>query len=160
MWEVQDADIIIFCDMSLSSMGFWYPNLNSGFFLAALLDWLLSGTPRTEWIPLFEFICVVSALQHASYHATPDSKITIFTDSQNTVNIFGSLCATLCYNILLQHAVDIMIDRNLHVRVLHVASEHNIVANHLSCSLSGQAITCVGHHLCPLSINLFLPPLV
>jgi len=157
-WEVRDADIVTFCDACLSSMGFWYPNLNSLFFSVAPLDWLPLDTPRTEWILPFEFLCVVSALRHASFHAAPDSKVIIFTDSQNTVDIFGSLRATPRFNTLLRYAVDIIIDCSLHVRVLHIAGEHNVIADHLSRSAFSQAIACAGTHPCPLTIDIFVPP--
>ena len=85
IWKVKDADIMIFCNACLSGIGFWYLNLNSAFFSVAPLDWLSSEMLRTKWILPFEFLCVISALWHASWHAAPDSKVILFTDSQNMV---------------------------------------------------------------------------
>ena len=97
-------------------MGFWYPKLNLAFVSATPVDIVRSGTPwEADRILPFEFLCVVTALRHASWCAAPDAKIVIFTNSMNTVDMFSSLSAKPLYNPLLRYAIDILIDWNLHL---------------------------------------------
>jgi hypothetical protein len=157
-WEPGDADITIFCDACLSGMGFWYPKTNTAFFSVTPVDLMPSGTPAIDRILPYEFLCVVTALRHASFNAGPDSKIVIYTDSLNTVDIFSTLRAKPLYNTLLRYAIDILIDCNLYLRVLHVPGSANTVADHLSRGSYRQAIAYAGCHPRSLQINAFAPP--
>ncbi|KAJ7048235.1 hypothetical protein C8F01DRAFT_1285877 [Mycena amicta] len=124
-----EAHATLMCDASLSGMGFWVPGHLLGFHSPVPVD-----APKGR-IFFFEALCVVSALRwYCSSILTRTSnatryRITIFTDNQNTVNIFNSLRATPDYNVILRAAVDDLITYNVDLRVLHVPGENNSVAD-------------------------------
>ena len=64
--------------------------------------------------------------------ARKGSKILIYTNNANTVDIFQSLRCLPAYNHLIKTAVDILIKNNFSLRVLHVPGEDNVVADALS----------------------------
>jgi hypothetical protein len=107
-------------------MGFWYPVSKDGYY-----------APTPVNIPLniifyFESLCVLSALEHVQSRATCGSKILIYTDNSNTVDIFQTFHCLPSYNHLLKAAVDIIIRNDYSLRVLYVPGEHNVVADALS----------------------------
>jgi Reverse transcriptase-like len=82
------------------------------------------------------------------------SKIIIYTDSMNTVNIFNTLQCQPEFNPLLRHCIDIMINKDFHIQVLHVPGEQNAVADAISRGEFDRA-----HYLVPaLRITTFQPP--
>ena len=80
----------------------------------------------------FESLSVLSALVHVQSKAIRGSKILIYTDNANTVDIFRSLRCLPPYNHLLKQAVDILIHHEYSLRVLYVPGEDNVVADALS----------------------------
>ena len=60
-------------------------------------------------------------------------KSLIYTDNENTVDIFRSLRCLPAYNHLLKSAMDILLCNDFSLQVLHVPGEQNIVADALSC---------------------------
>ncbi|KAJ7444389.1 hypothetical protein B0H11DRAFT_1747588 [Mycena galericulata] len=116
--------------------------------------------PPTGTIFFFEALCVVSALRwvcerlRAYLHIGRRLRVTIFTDNQNTVNIFNSLCATPRYNLLLPTAVDDLIKYNVDLRVLHVKGEDNFVAD----AISRQRFSDATGRAAGLTIQNFIPP--
>ena len=88
--------------------------------------------PAKERILPYECLCVVSALQYAAESMPPHSRIVIFTDSDNTVAMFSSLCCLPWYNLLLRYAVDLLLSHDLQLRVLHVPGHLNIIADFIS----------------------------
>jgi hypothetical protein len=150
-----EADLTFYCDASLRlGMGFWIPELLLGFYSP------VPGDPPAETIFFFEALCVVSALRwYCAYSCTMSPghrrlRVTIFTDNQNTVNIFNSLCATPNYNLLLRTAVNDLVANNVDLRVLHVKGEDNFVADAISRQRFPDATTRVPG----LSIQTFTPP--
>lgn len=146
-WTPRDADHVIFCDASLVGLGFWMPNSNQGF---------VSKIPKgisAEMNFFREALCVTSAIDHIA-HLHPHSKIVIFSDNQNTVDMFSSLATRPDYNCLLIFATTIMIQTKIRVKVIHIPGESNRVADALSRQLWQRAIS-----LSPgLSIFNFQPP--
>ncbi|KAJ7436188.1 hypothetical protein B0H11DRAFT_1755110 [Mycena galericulata] len=150
-----EADLTLYCDASLRlGMGFWIPELLLGFFSP------VPGDPPADTIFFFEALCVVSALRWVcTYSRTGTSnsrrfRVTIFTDNQNTVNIFNSLSATPNYNLLLRTAVDDLIKYNVDLRVLHVKGEDNYVAD----AISRQRFSDATERATGLVIQNFQPP--
>ena len=88
-WDSCEAMITIYCDACPEGMGFWYPDLDIGFY---------SPTPSYEQPDLifyFEALCVHSALFDA-HRRTPlgtSGQFIIYTDNSNTVDIFNTLRA-------------------------------------------------------------------
>ena len=136
-WDVNEATLMIFCDACPQGMGFWYPNLNLGFY---------SQTPHHEHPDLifyFEALCVHSALfdAHQCTVSGRNSRFVLYTDNSNTINIFSSLRALPPYNHLLKTAINIFNAGDNDMRVLHVPGVDNTVADALSRADFQHAIT-------------------
>ena len=127
-WDQSDADRVIYCDACMTGMGFWYPNEPVP---EAFYSPVPSGVP-TDFIFYYEALCVLSALHHASLSLCTPSKIIIFTDNTNTVDIFSSLRALPAYNPILKSAVDLLLQFDHQLRVLYVPGDENHVADALS----------------------------
>jgi hypothetical protein len=147
-WDTGDADLTVFCDASLSGMGFFCSSFNVGF---------VSPVPQTALIHTifyYEALCVVSALLWASQLPMPPRRLLIYTDSMNAVEMFHSFKALDGYNNLLLFAVGILIHSHTSLHVFHVPRSENIVTDALSRSL----LHIVEAHHPGLVIRLFQPP--
>ena len=63
------------------------------------------------------------------------SKLGIFTDNMNTIQIFNSLSALPAYNKILKSSVDYLlsdINNPIDLQVIHIAGKLNVVADALS----------------------------
>ena len=84
---MNEATLTVFCDACPEGMGFWYPNLNMGFY---------SPTPyhkNPDLIFYFEALCVHFALFN-TYQGTGSAtggRFIIHMDNSNTIDIFSSL---------------------------------------------------------------------
>jgi hypothetical protein len=147
-WDPASADLIAYCDACPKGMGFWYPQSDLAFF---------APTPDLpdSAIFFFEALCVFCALQDASLRIEPGSRIVIYTDNLNTVQIFNSLACLPEYNHILRRSVDILLARKLNLRVLHIPGEQNTIADALSRSKFDVAISS-NHNL---RLSPFQPPL-
>ena len=148
-WSTDDATLTIFCDACPEGMGFWYPDLNIGFY---------SPTPSYEHPDLifyFEALCVHSALFDAYRRTSPTLAgcFIIYTDNSNTVDIFSSLRVLPPYNHLLKSAIDILNDGDSDLRVLHVSGVDNVVTDALSRANFQCALDVIPH----LKISMFEP---
>ena len=161
VWDISDADSTVFCDASLKGLGFWYPELSLGFFAPVNFN-----LPHGTGIYFLEALCVASAIHNfKSYLST--STAVIYTDSENTVDMFNSFRATPPYNPILTSAVDEIIQHSYDIRVLHIAGDKNDVADALSRGHFDHARQLVPgliiEEFVPpqdilLSIHKFLPP--
>jgi len=109
-------------------MGFWWPDKCVGFY-SPVPDGL-----NEEQIFYFEALCVLAALHHIidSQLPPPSSHILIYTDNDNTVTIFNTMHCLPQYNSILISAADVLMNGNLHLRVLHIPGEQNYVADAIS----------------------------
>jgi hypothetical protein len=147
-WDPSLADFTIYCDASLTGMGFWYPELQLGFH---------SSNPEsaTNIIFFFEALAVFCALKDVTHHAHQGARVVIYTDNLNTVQIFNSLKCLDKFNIILKACVDILLETDIDLRVLHVPGTENIVADALSRFQFQTALNIVPD----LKITSFQPPL-
>ena len=158
-WDPSTADLTLYSDACPSSIAFWNPSCNQGFFC-------LTNSFPTDTFPshahadifFLEALAVISALDHACRYAAITStrrpRILIYTDSLNTVDIFDSLHALPVYNSLLMTAVDLSLRANINFRVLHIPGSLNRVADTHSRSHFDRAklfSPC-------LDISIFTPP--
>ena len=125
-WTPASADVIIYCDACPDGMGFWYPVSKDGYYAPTPVN------APSNAIYYFESLCVLSAIHHVQTKALRGSKILIYTDNANTVDMFHSLRCLPVYNPLLKSAVDILIKQDFSLTVLHVRGEDNVVADALS----------------------------
>ena len=94
IWSVEDATYTIFCDTCLEGMGFWYSDLNLGFYTPTPEDDLEGLLSHNGTIFYFEALCIVCTLCDACQFTTEVSgQFVIYTDNFNTVDIFASLNA-------------------------------------------------------------------
>jgi len=110
-WDIEDVDAIVYCDVSMDGLAFWYPEHSTAFF-GSIPD-------ETECDIIFHFEVLAVAGACDNLHKTMEhcTKIIIHTDSMNTINIFNSLRCQPEFNTLLRHCIDIFIKKDFHVRV-------------------------------------------
>jgi hypothetical protein len=125
-WSPSSADFVIYCDACPEGLGYWYPKSKEGYYAPTPV------TVPTNAIFYFESLSVLSALLNVRHKAPHGSKILVYTDNLNTVDMFRSLHCLPPYNRLLKRAVDILIHHDFSLRVLHVPGEQNQVADALS----------------------------
>ncbi|EJD46821.1 hypothetical protein AURDEDRAFT_63101, partial [Auricularia subglabra TFB-10046 SS5] len=101
-----------------------------------------------------EALCVLSALEWASAFLPPRSRLAIFTDSQNSVDIYGSLKADPDYNLILLRACELAICADISLRVWHIPGVKNTVAD----ALSRQKLDLARSLVPGLRISSFSPP--
>jgi hypothetical protein len=150
-WDINDADITVYCDASLMGLGFWLPDSHLGFWSHIPED------PPTGTIFYFEALCILSAILHATTLGVMVNRLVVYTDNLNTVQIFNSLSALPAYNEILKCSVDHLLsnlDHPINLRVLHIAGELNTVADALS---RGHLHTVIDN--APgIAIKTFSPP--
>lgn len=123
-WGPREADIVIYCDASLSGLGFWCPKPLQAF--AANKPEAPTGVEDN--IFWYEALTVLSALEWVTRQAHKPWRVLIYTDNLNTVQIFESLRANGAYLDILLRAIDILIDCKVDLRVGHIPGEHNYIA--------------------------------
>ncbi|KAF9034568.1 hypothetical protein BJ165DRAFT_1356210 [Panaeolus papilionaceus] len=147
-WHPSEADFTIYCDASLTGMGFYSRELHLGF--------TCSITHTEDQIIFYnEALCVLSALTWLDDREALAKRIVIYTDNTNTVDIFNSLRASPRFNPILIHACDILLRTPHDLKVLYVPGERNLVADALSRGRIGDALRL--DHL--LQVESFEPPL-
>lgn len=146
-WALGAADMNIFCDASSVGLGFWIENTNQGFYAKVPIE-------VPDNMNFFrEALCVASALNIVAPRLK-NSHLVIYTDNQNTVDIYSSLACRPEYNNLLKFSVDLFITYNLQFKAKHIAGELNRIAD----ALSRDQIP-LARQLSPnIEINSFLPP--
>ena len=139
-WNAGDADIVLYCDASLSGLGFWIEKENIGLF-ATIPAYSTDVTETDKIIFHYEALCLISALAHVHLSASDKSRILIYTDNSNVFDVFNSFHANPDFNEMLKCAADILIDGDHSLRVIHIPGADNIVADALSRGDFNRAIT-------------------
>jgi hypothetical protein len=147
-WSPDEANFVIFCDACPEGMGFWYPVSKDGYYAPTPVN------VPTNVIFYYETLSVLSALVNVQTKAPRGSKILIYTDNANTVDIFRTLWCLPAYNHLLKTAVNVLITNDYTLRVLHIPGDQNIVADALSRVQFSIALNCVPE----LKLFTFHPP--
>ena len=125
-WELNEALCVAKTDACPEGFAFWYPQFDIGFATSTPLT-----TPSCQII-FYESLAVLSALDDTCYCFPSGSKIVIFTDNLVMVSMFNSLQALPEYNCILKAAVDILLENQFQLCVLHIAGDNNGVADALS----------------------------
>ena len=129
-------------------MAFWYPDHNVGYYCE------IEQCLPDQFIFYWEALCVLSALSHAATTSEKPIKILIFMDNTNTVDIFHALRCLPEYNAILKSSVDICLETNHQLCVLHVPGESNLIADALSRKDFVKAIA----NTPGLKLQFFEPP--
>ncbi|KAJ6458825.1 hypothetical protein C8R47DRAFT_1162681 [Mycena vitilis] len=153
-YHPEDANLIIYCDASThgagqGGMGFYLPALGIGY-----QSQLPAGISDTLKIFFYEALCVCAAVHHAASILPRGSRLTVYTDSSNTRDIFASLKALPAYNDILKSAIDVQLQHDIELRVLHVPGDLNKVADAISRwndELAAQLVPGISIHpfTCP-----------
>jgi hypothetical protein len=93
-WDPVDADAIVFCDVSLQGLAFWYPARAMAYYAP-----VPTGT-ASDIIFYFEALAVAGACDDLKKMVPDSAKIIIYTDSMNTMDIFNSLRCLPEFNTL------------------------------------------------------------
>lgn len=153
-FDPRNANLIIYCDASThgdgrGGMGFYFPSMGLGY-----QSELPAGIRDDLKIFFYEALCVCSALHRAATFLPKGARLTIYTDSSNSVDIFNSLKALPAYNDILKSSVDVLLLHDIELRVLHVPGKLNSVADAISRWKNSVAVALVPG----LSIHPFTPP--
>ncbi|TDL23316.1 DNA/RNA polymerase, partial [Rickenella mellea] len=97
-WNLEEADMVMYSDASLTGLGFWSPTAT-----AAFHHKFQESIPQSL-IYFYEALSVCCALRWASTLVRTPHRLVIYTDNQNTVDMFNSFKAEPLYNPLLQFA--------------------------------------------------------
>ena len=149
-WTPSQADFTIYCETCPDGMGFWYLISKDGYYAPTPVDM------PSNVIFYFESLCVLSALENVQSKVPKGSKILIYTDNSNSVDIFHTLHCLPPYNPLLKAAVDILIHNDYSLWVLHVPGEENIIADALSHVHFSIALNSEPN----LKLDIFHPPVL
>ncbi|KAJ7356573.1 hypothetical protein DFH08DRAFT_663570, partial [Mycena albidolilacea] len=112
-------------------LGVYFPEIGLGYQSAP------PAVAPDDLIFYFEAFCIswclhlFADLVHASGKVTV-RKVSIWTDNQNTFDIFNSLRALPLYNEILKSAVDVLISSDFQLRVPLLPGKKNVVADALS----------------------------
>ncbi|KIJ37984.1 hypothetical protein M422DRAFT_259370 [Sphaerobolus stellatus SS14] len=134
-WDASEADIIVYTDACLTGMGFWSPDTSQAFHCNTPL------TRKYKDIFFFEALTVLYALHWVAENTPTITRLGIYCDSSNTVDIFNTLRAKGVYNTLLRFAVNILKSRDIDLRLYYIPGEHNRIANALSRGAEGMNST-------------------
>ncbi|KAJ7128842.1 hypothetical protein C8R46DRAFT_926217 [Mycena filopes] len=131
-WDVRDADVEAFGDASLRGLGIYFPAAG-----LAYQSHLPAVIPPPGAIFYFEALCVCWCLHRIADLMRKNGsvqvrRIAIWTDNENTFNIFSSLRAKPAYNEILKSSVDVLIANKFQLRVLLIQGKKNVVADALS----------------------------
>jgi hypothetical protein len=149
-WDIHQADVTAYSDACLSGLGFYLEHSREGFQCS------VPQNPPKNTIFYFEALAVVSVVDAMSRCPTVPSRILVYSDNSNTVNIFHSLRSLPPYNDLLKFTVSLLLRYNISLRVVHIPGVDNVVADSLSRFENTRAVAA-----CPgLSISTFQPPRV
>jgi hypothetical protein len=125
-WEINAATCVAKTGTCPKGLAFWYSRLDLGFMAPTPCE-----TPATQ-ITFYEALAVLLVLENAWSRFLPGSKIVIYTDNFTTVAMFNSLWSLPEYNCILKASVDILIETDFSLRVLHIAGLNNSIADALS----------------------------
>ena len=147
-WDLQEADITAYSDACMTGLGFFLERSREGF------QCIVPQDPPKDTIFYFEALAVVSVVDAVTQLPTIPSRLLIFSDNTNTVDIFHSLRALPPYNDLLKFTVSLLLKYDISLRVVYTPGVDNVIADSLSRFENTRAVAA-----CPgLSISNFQPP--
>jgi hypothetical protein len=126
VWEPKNANLVAYCNPSLEGLGFHFPALSIG-----CQSSLLTHGP-TGNILYLKALCIYWAIKYAESQGF-QGKLLVFTDSNNSYNIFNTLCVKPLYNEIVKATVDILLHTKIQLWVTWIDGKTNVVADALSC---------------------------
>ncbi|KAI0737011.1 hypothetical protein BC629DRAFT_1266660, partial [Irpex lacteus] len=132
-------------------LGFWTPH-PPGYAFAA--DRPHAPSAVEDNIFWYEALTVLGALQWAVTLPTRFTRIAIFTDNLNTVQMFDTFRSREPYLDILLAACETLITYDVDLRVWHIPGEENVIAD----ALSRRLFNVVAQYAPSLRITTFTPP--
>jgi hypothetical protein len=117
---------IVYCDACMTGLAFWFLAWQQGFYSQVILNL------ASKIIFYFEALAVAEALDNLCTSAIKSSKIIVYSDNMNTVNIFNSLHCLSSFNPLLCFCVDIFLEKEFNVCIVHISDVQNTVVDVIS----------------------------
>ena len=114
---------ICYTNACMGGLAIWYPELHLGY---------QCHIPQGYVAPIFYWEAVAVACAMISAVTPKTTCLVVYTDNQNTADIWHSLKASAPYNFTLIHSIDWLINNNIDAHVLHVPGIKNQVADALS----------------------------
>ena len=149
-WGKNDADFNVFCDTCPLGLGFWYPAGNVGF--------MHPIDPTSPMPDIFygEALTVVSTVNWSVHNLPilPGSRLAVYTNNANSVDMFNSLHGQPLYNPLLIAVIELLLEFDITLRVFHIPGEDNFVADALLCLRYDIA----QYHMLTMHVYPFIPP--
>lgn len=108
-WHPSKADVTIYTDASLTGIGMWSPELQTGFYAD------INTRTVSSKIFYYKAYVVMCAIYWATRLPTVPHRVAIFSDNSNTVDIFNSMKARDQFNELLKYAVDLIMAHNMDI---------------------------------------------
>ena len=137
---------ICYTDACMGGMAIWYPEFRLGY---------QCRVPQGYVAPIFYWEAVAVACAMICPVTPKFTRLVVYTDNQNTADIWHSLKASAPYNSTLILSIDWLIINNIDARVLHVPGIENQVADALSRFNNALALRLVPG----LKLGLFETPL-
>lgn len=129
-WHLHEADLEIITDATLTGIGMWSLTILITFHGPVL------STCIDSHIFFHKAFIVCCAIHWAADLVWQSEccfcRVVISTDNSNTVNIFNSLKAPGVFNDLLKYVVNILMDHDFDLCVIHILGMSNTVADLLS----------------------------
>ncbi|TDL28544.1 hypothetical protein BD410DRAFT_712050 [Rickenella mellea] len=135
IWDEEDAQMQIFCDASLSGIGFWSPTTSEAFYMRFPPD--STAFSDIYWNESFAVCCAFQYIAQkfpASTILRP-LRAAIHTDSMNSVELFSTLRPLPKFVVLLLRTIETILHAHISHRVYHIAGEQNGIADMLSRGL-------------------------
>jgi len=138
---------ICYVDACMGGMAFWYPELRLGY---------QCRVPAGYTAPIFYWEAVAVACSMMAPDSNSLPRLVVYTDNQNTVDIWHSLKASAPYNTTLICTITSLIEQETDARVLHIPGIENVVADALSRFNNALALRLVPG----IRVGLFETPLM
>ena len=106
-WDVTNATIC-YTDTCMGGMAIWYPELRLGY---------QCHVPHRYVAPIFYWEAVAVACAMISPITPKSTCLVVYTDNQNTTDIWHSLKASVPYNSTLIHSINWLINNNIDAHV-------------------------------------------
>ena len=106
-WNIQQADVVTYCDTCLSGLGFYFQHSKDGF------QCIVPQFPPKDTIFYFEALAVVSVVDAATCLLSIPTQLLIYSNNTNTVDIFYSLHSLPLYNNLLKFTINLLLKHNI-----------------------------------------------
>ncbi|KAF9242255.1 hypothetical protein BU15DRAFT_72791 [Melanogaster broomeanus] len=124
--DLPESVVHVYCDALPLAMAFWFPSTNLGY------QAFIQDSEPHDSIFFYEALTVCGTILVAVMQLSPGSRLAVFTNNLNTMQLFNSLAALPSMNWMVIQAINTLLDHDIDFWVFHVPGAYNVVADHLS----------------------------